>query len=155
MLPVVVPNDYIDNNSYLKDSVAATNPESLIELKAAFMELQEKRKADNAATEAVLLEITADREKFETDLMKLKAAMGPLKELTDAVIQLNEAQKVNEAAVAQMRETIRERDSVLFDLGYPQPPTTLINELLQSSQIAVDKFRGLVLLYGNQLLLDK
>jgi len=30
----------------------------------------------------------------------------------------------------------------------------LIDELLQSSQIAVDKFRDLVLLHGNQLLVE-
>jgi len=55
--------------------------------------------------------------------------------------------KTKDAAIAQLRETIRERDSALFDLGHPQQPTPLIDELLQSSQTAVDKFRDLVLLH--------
>ena len=80
--------------------------------------------------------------------------MGPLKLLTEAIAQLNEALKTKDAAIAQLRETIRERDSVLFALGRPQPPTPLIDELLQSSQIAVDKFRDLVILYGDQLQVE-
>ena len=73
--------------------------------------------------------------------------------MTEAILHLNEARKANDAAIAQMRETIRVRDSLLFDLGYPQPPTTLIDELLQTSQIAVEEFRDLVRLYGSQLLM--
>ena len=91
---------------------------------------------------------------LQADTAKLKGAMGPLKLLTEAIAQLNEALKTKDAAIAQLRETIRERDSVLFALGHPQPPTPLIDELLQSSQIAVDKFRDLVILYGDQLQVE-
>ena len=91
---------------------------------------------------------------LQADTAKLKGAMGPLKLLTEAIAQLNEALKTKDAAIAQLHETIREWDSVLFDLGHPQPPTPLIDELLQSSQIAVDKFRDLVLLYGDQLQVE-
>jgi hypothetical protein len=92
--------------------------------------------------------------KVKADTAKLKAALGPLKLMTKAVAHLNEALKTKDAAIAQLRETIRERDSVLFALGHPQPPTPLIDELLQSSQIAVDKFRDLVILYGDQLQVE-
>jgi hypothetical protein len=116
---------------------------------AEFQELKAEVKAEVTAKleEEVIAQVKADT-------AKLKAAMGPLKLMTEAVAQLNEALKTKDAAIAQLRETIRERDSVLFDLGRPQPPTPLIDELLQSSQIAVDKFRDLVILYGDQLQVE-
>jgi UDP-N-acetylmuramyl pentapeptide synthase len=116
---------------------------------AEFQELKAEVKAEVTAKleEEVIAQVKADT-------AKLKAAMGPLKLMTEAVAQLNEALKTKDAAIAQLRETIRERDSVLFALGRPQPPTPLIDELLQSSQIAVDKFRDLVILYGDQLQVE-
>ena len=115
---------------------------------AEFQELKAEVKAEVAKLKE------EDIAQVKADTAKLKAALGPLKLMTKAVAHLNEALKTKDAAIAQLRETIRERDSVLFDLGRPQPPTPLIDELLKSSQIAVDKFRDLLLLYGDQLQVE-
>ena len=115
---------------------------------AEFQELKAEVKAEVAKLKE------EDIAQVKADTAKLKAALGPLKLMTKAVAHLNEALKTKDAAIAQLRETIRERDSVLFALGHPQPPTPLIDELLESSQIAVDKFRDLVILYGDQLQVE-
>ena len=41
---------------------------------------------------------------LQADTAKLKGAMGPLKLLTEAIAQLNEALKTKDAAISQLRE---------------------------------------------------